>query len=545
VSPVRPPELSVPGEIAIAQQLEIEASHDVAARAPTVAPSMPAPAAPPVKHWESFRSWTIRAAVCGWALGSFICLVVVTVRIGRFATYLRYGEVAPPALQSRARALAERMQIPDAPLVWFVPGVVCPMLWTGLGLGSRLLVPRGLWDRLDAAQQSSLLAHELAHLKRRDHWVRVLEVLATVLYWWFPVMWWARGRLREAEEQCCDAWVVWALPGLGRDYAGALLEALEFIAEGERGGSVWPAAPMLASGMGQFHQLSRRLTMIKSEAVPRKLSWLGRAVVCGLAVGWLPLAPAGAQVTPVDKANEPAVGVAAPPVVEVPPIQVAPPAALTPAEAPALSVPSPVALDTKLPALEPVNAPADDDDDDRDEAAKKEFKRNKPEAYGEWKPGQPDPKMMREIESARARVKDISLQLQVAQKRLMELEAQLSGHRISVKVTRDGVQKSIELDAKTGKVVEEKIVGKGPTEPYSSKTPAAVAPQKPGAYATPPAPERPTTPYFPKGSDGKPGMSREQRLAELESNLRALLDEVRALKAEDRHRSESDRGLKK
>jgi beta-galactosidase len=36
------------------------------------------------------------------------------------------------------------------------------------------------------------MAHELAHLRRCDHWVRRLELVVTALYWWFPPVWLAR-----------------------------------------------------------------------------------------------------------------------------------------------------------------------------------------------------------------------------------------------------------------------------------------------------------------------------------------------------------------
>jgi hypothetical protein len=100
------------------------------------------------------------------------------------------------------------------------------------------------------------LAHELAHLRRRDHWVRWLELVVLGLYWWHPVAWWARRRFQQAEEQCCDAWVLWALPGLARTYAKALLETVEFLSE------VRPVMPPAASGLGQVHLLKRRFAMI-------------------------------------------------------------------------------------------------------------------------------------------------------------------------------------------------------------------------------------------------------------------------------------------
>ena len=46
----------------------------------------------------------------------------------------------------------------------------------------------------------------------------------TAAFWWLPVVWWVRRTLREAEEQCCDAWVVWTFPdkaqGVRRDASG-------------------------------------------------------------------------------------------------------------------------------------------------------------------------------------------------------------------------------------------------------------------------------------------------------------------------------------
>src|SRR5262249_16512260 len=133
----------------------------------------------------------------------------------------------------------------------------------------------------------TLLVHELAHLRRRDHWVRLLEMLATGLFWWHPVVWWARRELREAEEQCCDAWVVWALPGAGRTYATALLECLAFLSP--------PQAPLPegAGGLGQT-DLKRRLIMIMRATTPRRLGWGGLLGVLGVAA-LLPLAATRAQ----------------------------------------------------------------------------------------------------------------------------------------------------------------------------------------------------------------------------------------------------------
>src|SRR5262249_34594709 len=151
--------------------------------------------------------------------------------------------------------LAYRLGLSRAPRVWIMPGAVSPLVW-GLGHTTCLLVPKGLWHRLDKDQRDTLLIHELAHIRRRDHWVRALELLATGLYWWHPVVWWARRELREAEEQCCDAWVVSVRPEAAKAYASALLEAVEFLSKARA------PLPLAASGIGQVEHLKRRLTMI-------------------------------------------------------------------------------------------------------------------------------------------------------------------------------------------------------------------------------------------------------------------------------------------
>jgi beta-lactamase regulating signal transducer with metallopeptidase domain len=163
------------------------------------------------------------------------------------------------------------------------------------------LFPAKLLDRLDVEQRSALLVHELAHLRRRDHWVRFLEMAVMAVYWWHPVVWWARHQLHEAEEQCCDAWVVWALTSGGRgsrrasrSYALALLHTVDFFSHAR------PTLPAPASGVGQVPHLRRRLTMIMNGNTSKSLSAAGRLAV--LAVGLLlPLVPIQAQQPPSDQ----------------------------------------------------------------------------------------------------------------------------------------------------------------------------------------------------------------------------------------------------
>jgi hypothetical protein len=219
-----------------------------------------------------------------WLAGSLAWYALAARRLWRFARGLRHARLAPADIQARVSVLAHRLGLRRVPGVWLVPGRLAPMLWCAGG-APRLLVPVGLLEELGQPGGDTVLLHELAHLRRRDHWVRLLEFVVLGLYWWHPVVWLARRELREAEEQCCDAWVVNALPGTGRAYATALLDTLDFLSPAP------PAAPLLGCGIGRVTDLKRRLTMIMRGTTPRALTWPGVLAVFSLGALLLPMLP--------------------------------------------------------------------------------------------------------------------------------------------------------------------------------------------------------------------------------------------------------------
>jgi bla regulator protein blaR1 len=258
--------------------------------------------------WDGAR--IARLVGCAWLGGAVLCLLVAIVRIHAFQRLLRFARPAPATLQDQAEFLASRLGLARCPRVWLAPGRVSPLLWA-VGGRARLVLPAALLERLAPEQRATLLAHELAHACRHDHWVRWLELAVACLYWWHPVAWWARRRVQQAEEECCDAWVVWALPSAAKDYAKALLQTVEFL-------DSRPALPPAASGVGHLYLLKRRLTMIVREPLSPRLplpAFLG-AVVFGLFV--LPVSPQPAAAQSTDEpavatttADEPAIAAVA------------------------------------------------------------------------------------------------------------------------------------------------------------------------------------------------------------------------------------------
>jgi beta-lactamase regulating signal transducer with metallopeptidase domain len=234
-----------------------------------------------------------------WLTGSLLWFLGAGVHIIRFQRLLRFARPAPDELQAQACRLATQLGLARCPPVWLVPGPMPPMVWSGFG-PAQVFFPERLIGRLDAQALSTLLAHELAHVRRRDHWVRWLELVVVGLYWWYPLVWWVRRQVQIHEEECCDAWVVAALPA--RAYAGAILETIDFLAESRA------RVPFAASGLGRLACLKKRLTLIMERNTPKKLSLVGQLVVLAVIV-LLPMVPTVAPAAPegeqtIDTAGE-------------------------------------------------------------------------------------------------------------------------------------------------------------------------------------------------------------------------------------------------
>lgn len=249
---------------------------------PELAPTTMAPAVdvPPI----DWAAWLFT----GWAAGAAGLLLLSLSRAARFHRQLRFAGRADRTVRRELAQLAQRMGVRRVPEVLVLPGRISPMLWGFFG-PARIVLPSFLANRLSAEQRRTLLAHELAHFHRRDHWVRLLELLTRALYWWNPLVWWASARLRHVEEECCDAWVLWTLPDASRSYADALIDTIEYLSDAPR------SLPAPASGVGQVTDLKNRLRNIMIENHSRRLSRWSRATVLLLAAVTLPLVPATGQ----------------------------------------------------------------------------------------------------------------------------------------------------------------------------------------------------------------------------------------------------------
>jgi bla regulator protein BlaR1 len=84
-----------------------------------------------------------------------------------------------------------------------------------------VLLPARIFTGLTDDQIEALLAHELAHVARRDYLVNIVQSIVEALLFYHPAIWWVSQGIREEREYCCDDRAVAATQD-GLSYARAL-----------------------------------------------------------------------------------------------------------------------------------------------------------------------------------------------------------------------------------------------------------------------------------------------------------------------------------
>ena len=126
---------------------------------------------------------------------------------------------APEEWQERLRALASRLRV-TRPVILLESCLAETPVLIGF-LRPAILIPAGLLTGIAPDQLEAILLHELAHIRRHDYAVNVMQSLVEGLLFYHPAVWWLSGVVRAERENCCDDAVV-ALRGDALGYAAAL-----------------------------------------------------------------------------------------------------------------------------------------------------------------------------------------------------------------------------------------------------------------------------------------------------------------------------------
>jgi beta-lactamase regulating signal transducer with metallopeptidase domain len=97
-----------------------------------------------------------------------------------------------------------------------------------------VLIPIGLLSGFSTAQVEAILAHELAHIRRNDYLINMLQSFVEVIFFFHPAIWWLSEKVRAEREHCCDD-IALAVCGDKMSLAHALVKVAE-----------WQATPGLA-----------------------------------------------------------------------------------------------------------------------------------------------------------------------------------------------------------------------------------------------------------------------------------------------------------
>jgi beta-lactamase regulating signal transducer with metallopeptidase domain len=135
-----------------------------------------------------------------------------------------------------------------------------------------VLLPVSALTALSPQQVEAILAHELAHIRRHDYAVNLLQSLVETLLFYHPAVWWLSRRIRVERENCCDDLAV-SLCGDPVAYADALadLEMLRRRSHGARQRALTPNAgvrrvTLAATGGALLHRVRRLLGVPASHA---------------------------------------------------------------------------------------------------------------------------------------------------------------------------------------------------------------------------------------------------------------------------------------
>ena len=236
-----------------------------------------APLAKPSPHLE-LAGWLLAGHLIGaillmlWIIHQFLMLI----RLSKRATELHEGPVFDLYV-----TLADQLCFRRRPRLLILDQAIAPVAFGALR--PVVLLSRALTENLSPTELRTVLSHELAHHRRRDPLVILLQLIILVSWWFNPVLWALMRQIRKVREDCCDDLLLERALTSSDTYCDTLLrtsrELIRFAPVG--------AALGFAESM---HPLARRLRRIMDLSLRRasRLSILGLLSVVALAAILLP-----------------------------------------------------------------------------------------------------------------------------------------------------------------------------------------------------------------------------------------------------------------
>ncbi|NNE91973.1 MAG: M48 family metalloprotease, partial [Verrucomicrobiales bacterium] len=263
---------------ATAGVLEIEIAPATAGEAITTGTTVEVadqPAAMPEKavagtRWEF---WVVAIWLCG--VGFFGLRFFLDWRAMRRLQFSAHP-LADAEWRQRIAGLSARIGITRGVRLLSSAAIRVPMV-IGV-LRPVVIVPPSLISGLSPTEVDAILLHELAHIRRHDFLVNLLQSVVETVFFFHPAIWWISNRIREEREHCCDDLATAACGDVGQ-YARALTALEETRLSSETGGLA-----VAADGRKRGSLIGRIRRLVRGEkSMPTGPGW-PLAMLGGLAI---------------------------------------------------------------------------------------------------------------------------------------------------------------------------------------------------------------------------------------------------------------------
>lgn len=231
--------------------------------APPALDETPAPAAETSFSFLAFIPAHLGQIVAVWLIGVLILSTrLIAGWIGARRLARRNTRVASEQWQRSLWRIASSLRLWRAVDLFESAAVEVPTVvgW----LRPVVLLPIASLSGLSAQQIEMVLAHELAHIRRHDFIVNLMQSVVETLLFYHPAVWWISQQIRVEREHCCDDLAV-SVFGDPLQYARALTRFEEL--------RITAAQTALAANGGSLLGRIRRLVVARAESANWSSRW--------------------------------------------------------------------------------------------------------------------------------------------------------------------------------------------------------------------------------------------------------------------------------
>ncbi len=223
--------------------------------------------------WESALQAQLPLVIFFWSCGAGLLALRMVLGLAWVRRRSQPGNFTPdPRWQAALDRLARQFGVTRRVVLGLVDDLSSPV--TAGWWRPVVLVPASLATGMSPHLLEALLAHEMAHIRRHDYLVNVIQSAIEIVLFYHPTVWWLSSRVRVEREQIADDLAA-SMLGEPRRLALALSELDQFQF----------STPQLAHGAHGGNLMSRIKRLVRPDTEP--LNWkmalpiLGLAAACG------------------------------------------------------------------------------------------------------------------------------------------------------------------------------------------------------------------------------------------------------------------------